>query len=396
MILHPNQKIIEYTNVFERNLEAYESGKYRVIGNQGSTRSSKTYSLSQLLSVYIPYKYKKSISIVSPSLPHLKRGARRDFLNILESAGLYNEKNFNKTDNIYHFDNGSYAEFFGVDDLGKVHGPGRDILYCNEMNLIQKKIYQQLSARTKDVIFGDFNPVDESSYVYEIVDKAGNILIHSTFKDNPHISDGQRNEILDYKAADWNHWKVYGLGLRGTNTALIYTHWKYCTELPMKGEIFCGQDFGFNVPSALCLIELYEGAIYCKELIYETHLTTNDLIEKYKEIGLSKTIEIFCDNAEPKTIEELKRAGYNAKPADKDVTEGIRKVKSMPLYITENSPNFIKEIKGYKWRSDQDGKVVKDKDKDEPVKLNDHGMDALRYGVFTKLATKRYTWVALD
>jgi phage terminase large subunit len=129
-------------------------------------------------------------------------------------------------------------------------------------------------------------------------------------------------------------------------------------------------------------------------VLYETKLTTNDLIERFRDLDVSRTIEIYCDNAEPKTIEELRRAGYNAIEADKDVTEGIRKVKSKPLLITERSTNIIKEIKGYKWRTDVAGKVVKDKDKDEPVKFNDHAMDAIRYGVFTKLTSPALSWVA--
>jgi phage terminase large subunit len=128
--------------------------------------------------------------------------------------------------------------------------------------------------------------------------------------------------------------------------------------------------------------------------LYETRLTTNDLVERFKDIGVSRTIEIYCDNAEPKTIEELKRAGFNAWEADKDVTEGIRKVKSYPLFITEDSSNILKEIKSYKWKSDVNGKPVKDKDKDEPVKFNDHSMDAMRYAIFTKLAVDRMSWVA--
>src|SRR5690242_5073163 len=108
-----------YTDVFEWNLEAYQSKKFRVIANQGSTRSTKTYSLCQLLALYIPYNEKKSISIVSPSLPHLKRGARRDALEILDNAGLYSDDNFNKTDNVYEYPNGSYVEFFGAEDSGK-------------------------------------------------------------------------------------------------------------------------------------------------------------------------------------------------------------------------------------------------------------------------------------
>jgi phage terminase large subunit len=190
-------------------------------------------------------------------------------------------------------------------------------------------------------------------------------------------------------------WNVFGLGLRGHATDIIYTHWKLCDKMPMRGEVFFGQDFGYNVPSALVLCELYEGAVYIQEWLYETRLTTSDLIERYKDIGVSKTIEIYCDNAEPKTIEELRRAGYNAYEANKDVTEGIRKVKSLPLFITENSSNIVSEIKGYKWKTDVNGKPVKDKDRDEPVKFNDHAMDALRYAVFTKLHTPTYSWGAM-
>lgn len=387
---------INYTNVFERNLQAYESGTRRAIMNQGSTRSSKTYSICQLLSLYIPYKYKKSISIVSPSLPHLKRGARRDFLEILETSGLYSDTNFNKTDQVYHYPNGSYVEFFGVEDYGKVRGPGRDILYCNEMNLIAQPTYKQLALRTREVIFGDFNPVEETNYVYEVADAPGNILVHSTYLDNPFLTPEIIAEIESLRDADEQMWKVFGLGQRGATGDIVYTHWKQCSELPMKGEIFFGQDFGYNVPSALVLCEIYEGALYVQEWIYETKLTTNDLIERYKELGVSKTIEIFCDSAEPKTIEELCRAGYNAKESDKDVTEGIRKVKSLPVFITESSTNILKEIKGYKWKTDKDGRAIKDKDKDAPVKFNDHAMDAMRYAVFTKLHTPSYTWVALD
>jgi phage terminase large subunit len=400
------QKTVEvlYTSVYEWNIEAYQSKKYRVIGNQGSSRSTKTYSISQLLALYIPYNEKKSISIVSPSLPHLKRGAMRDFFEIIENAGIYSDDNHNKSDSIYYYPNGSYVEFFGVEDVGKVRGPGRDILFINEANLIPHSVYTQLALRTKEVIFIDFNPVDEMNWVYDVVDYTGgkdeqgrdikpNLMIHSTYKDNPFLPADQRHEIEKLKLADENLWNVFGLGLRGKSSELIYNHWKICEDLPLKGELFMGCDFGYNVPSALVMCELYEGTIYVKELLYEPRLTTSDLIEKYKDVGVSKTIEIFCDCAEPKTIEELFRAGYNVKEADKDVTEGIRKVKSYPLHITSGSTNILKEIKGYKWRTDMNGKPVKDKDKDEPVKFNDHSMDAIRYAVFTRLAVDQLTWL---
>jgi phage terminase large subunit len=325
---------------------------------------------------------KKEISVVSPSLPHLKKGARKDVLKNLEDQMIFNENDFNRTDQLYTFPaTGSYIEFFGADDSRKVRGPGRDILYINEANLLNKDTYLQLALRTRETIFIDFNPADEYSWVYEVADKTGNKLIVSTYQNNrANLTKEQIEEIEGLEALDDNLWKVFGLGQRGSSSETIYTHWKLVDEMPDRGERIRGQDFGFNVASALVDIEFYEGGTYVDELLYETKLTTNDLIERYQALGLTKSIATYCDAAEPKTIEEICRAGYNALSADKDVTEGIRKVKSQPLYITKRSVNLIKELKSYKWKTDKDGKVL-----DEPVKFNDHACDALRYGVFTHL-----------
>lgn len=384
---------IKKTPVFEANKKAYYSGKYRRIVNEGGARSSKSMSIMQLLiTIALQEEENKEskgieISVVSPSLPHLKKGARKDFLNIMEEWRLFREEQFNRTDNQYNFGK-SYIEFFGVDQPEKVRGPGRDVLFINEANLIAEASYRQLALRTRRVIFMDYNPADEFSYVYPVADAPGSKIITSTYRNNlANLHPEQIKEIESLKDADENLWKVFGLGLRGTSTETIYTHWKTCKELPRKGERIYGQDFGYNVASALVEVVIHEEAIYVDELLYETKLTTGDLLEKYKELEIKKSTEIFCDAAEPKTIEEIYRAKYNAKPADKDVTEGIRKVKSMPLYITERSANLLKEIRSYKWKTDKDGKVL-----DEPVKFNDHAMDALRYAVFTKLTQERQGW----
>ncbi len=280
----------------------------------------------------------------------------QDDLEILEKAELYSDDAFNKTDNIYNFPNGSYIEFFGAEDSGKVRGPGRDILYINEANLLSQSIYQQLAFRTRKTIFLDFNPVDESSWVYDVADKDGNLLIHSTYKDNPFLPKEQVNEIESLKEADANLWKVYGLGERGTSQEIIYTHWKQ-GEFPEGCEVVYGLDFGYSVPTAMVKVGFKDGKTYVEEMIYQTKLTTSDLAERLKDLGISNYVEIFCDNAEPKTIEELTRAGFNAKPASKDVYAGIQKVKSQPLIISPSSVNLIKEIRSYRWKVDKDGKI---------------------------------------
>lgn len=394
---------VNFTPTAKKTFQAIQAG-YPVVVNEGSARSGKTYGEIQI-GIHKARDENKRVSVVSHSLPHIKRGAYRDFREIMEYMQLWSDNNFSYTDFIYEFPKGGYVELFGLEDESRARGPGRDLLIVNEGNLIKRRVYDQLAMRTTEQIMIDLNPADFECWCYEVADDPLNKKIHSTYLDNKIFVNGvwqsnlskiQIARIEAYKDADPYMWNVYGLGLRGHATDIIYTHWKlYDNELPMKGEVFMGCDFGYNVPSALVLCEMYEGAIYVKELLYETKLTTGDLIERYKDVGVSKTIEIFCDNAEPKTIEELQRAGYNAKPADKDVTEGIRKVKSMPLYICENSSNIVKEIKGYKWKTDVNGKVVRDKDKDEPVKFNDHAMDAIRYAVFTKLSTPSYSWGAM-
>jgi phage terminase large subunit len=384
---------VRHTPVFTANRKAYRAG-YRRIVNQGSTRSSKTYSIVQVLINIANELPNKEITVVSESLTHLKRGARKDFLDQLHEMGIFREEEFNRTDNVYTFKRtGSYVEFFGADEPAKLRGPGRHILYINEANLIPQASYTQLAIRTKETIFVDFNPADEFSYVYDLALGPEAKFIKSTYRNNlANLTKSQIEEIEALKDLDDNLWRVYGLGERGTSRDTIYTHWKLKKELPLRGEIFIGQDFGFNVPSATILIEHYEGAIYAKELLYETKLTTNDLIARYaNELDISRTIEIFCDNAEPKTIEEICRAGYNAKPADKAVLEGIRKIKGMPLYLIEGSTNLISEINSYKWKVNKNGETL-----DEPVKFRDHAMDALRYGVFTKLANPTGDWYALD
>lgn len=378
------------TIVAKRTAKAIAAG-FAIIVNEGGARSSKTYSEIQLMIHAASNRPKLRCSIVSHSLPHIKRGAFRDFNEIMVDWGLWRDEEFSFSDFIYYFPNGSYIELFGLEDEGKARGPGRDWLLINEANLIKKTLYQQLGARTTELIMLDLNPAELDSWCYEVADDPRNKKIHSTYKDNPNLGAVQIRFIEAYKDGDPMMWDVYGLGLRGKSTVTIYTHWKVCLELPMKGEVWYGQDFGYVVPSALVRVELYEGALYVEELIYQEKLTTNDLIAKYGEIGMTRTGEIYCDSAEPKTIEEMSRAPYNVFEADKDVWAGIQKVKSMPLYITEKSVNLLKEIKNYKWKTDKEGEVLAT---EEPVKKDDHLMDAMRYAIFTKLSQAGYTWTA--
>jgi phage terminase large subunit len=380
---------IEVTRLYEENLEALLNSDKRYIVNEGGARSGKSYSIMQVLITYAINNPNTSITVVSHSLPHLKKGALRDFGNIIKAMGWYREAWHNMSDNIYNLPNGSYIEFYGLEEHDKAKGPGRKILFINEANLISKALFDQLDMRTQYKVIIDLNPSDFDCWCYAVADGDDAVKLHSTYKDNKFLPAPQIRVIESYKDADEMMWQVFGLGLRGTSKEQIYTHWKLTDSIP-EGQVFYGLDFGYNVASALVRITIADGVAYVKEMLYKTRLTTSDLITELQNLALKRTDEIFCDAAEPKTIEELYRAGFNVKPADKDVTEGIRKVKSYPLFIEKNSLNIIAEIKKYKWKVDKNEVVL-----DEPDKENDHAMDAMRYAIFTKSKTPSLTWLAI-
>lgn len=372
---------IKVTPVFKENWKALCNSEKRFICNEGGSRSGKTYSIMQMLIIYCSNNNGITVTVCSHSLPHLKRGALRDFLEIMNKWGMYRESCHNKTDQIYTFPKtGSYIEFIGLEDEGKARGPGRDILFCNEANLIKKSVFDQLNMRTRWKVITDLNPSDFSCWAYQIADSNEAVKIVSTYQNNiTNLPPSQIAVIEGYKETDQMMWNVFGLGKRGASKEQIYTHWKYAVEWPeSKGSMYYGLDFGYNVPTALVQIVEYDGEVYVRELIYKTKLTTSDLIAEMNALNLERG-EIFCDAAEPKTIEEIHRAGFNAKPSDKDVTEGIRKVKGVKLLIDRSSENLIRELHGYKWKLDKNENPI-----DEPVKENDHAVDAMRYAIYTR------------
>ena len=379
-----NQLKIKATPVFYANKKAYEEG-YPIICNEGGSRSSKSYSVVQLLIHIAISKPNTRISMVSHSLPHIKRGVYRDFKNILEQWNIWDEKDFRYTDFIYTFKNGSYIELFGLEDPDKAKGPARDILFVNEANLISKALFDQLLIRTTGQSFLDWNPADFISWVYEVADNPKNKRIHSTYLNNiTNLSESQIRNIEQYKdLPDDFMWKVYGLGERGSAKEIIYTQWKQYDEAP-DGDVFYGLDFGYVHPAALIKVTHHEGQNYFEEIVYQSGLTLSDLSRLIKE-KLPERATIYADAAEPKSIEELYRQGFNIKPAQKDVWAGIVKMKSYPINLHYNSKNLRREFMSYKWKKDKNDNVI-----EEPVKANDDLMDACRYAVFTHLTKPKF------
>lgn len=373
---------IEASRVFEDNYNT----QTRFVVNVGGTRSTKTYSILQCL-VVKALQQSYTISIVRKSLPSLKLSVLRDFIEILTNMGLYNEENHNKTDNSYRLGE-SIIEFFSIDDAQKRRGTKRNILYINEANELSYEDFFQLQIRTTDQVFLDFNPSEMFWAVDEVMPREDCTTIHSTFLDNPFLPEEQVEEIKRLKYTDPDYWNVYGLGLFGGSRKLVYQY-EIADQIPSQAKLIAlGLDWGFsNDPTAIVEVYQFIDELYINELVYKTGLTNNDIHFQLQSLGIDRKLEIIADSADPKSIEELYRLGYNIHPAQKgpdSVMSGIDILKRNRLFVTKSSVNIIKELNNYKWMIDKDGNTL-----NKPVDLFNHGMDALRYVALNKLGVKR-------
>ena len=361
------------TQVFSWNWEALTSEK-RFIINQGGSRSSKTYSLCQLLTVWCLQNPNKVVSIVRKTFPALRATVMRDFFEVLKDLNLYEKSSHNMSENIYRFPNGSLVEFFSIDDEQKVRGRKRDIGWCNEANELWFEDFQQLNMRTEYKLIFDYNPSDSSSWLYELP-KDESVLIKSTYKDNPFLPESIKRQIEDLKRTDEALYQIYALGEKAISKSNIFNTWDFIPKRPERFTNFVyGLDFGYNHPTALMRVYWHDGDIFIEPVIYESYLTTSELIERFKQLNIENTVDILADYSRPEIIAEMQNAGFNVNNANKNVKSGINAVKTFKVWCQEDD-NLKKEYNNYKW------KKVGDNITDEPVKLYDDAMDAVRYAV---------------
>lgn len=363
---------INSTVIFEQNWNALQNNDIRFIVNQGGSRSSKTYSLCQLIIVYCLQNPNKTVSVVRKTFPALRATVMRDFFEIMKELEIYEKSNHNMSENIYRFPNGSIVEFFSVDDEQKIRGRKRDLGWCNEANELFFDDFQQLNMRTEGKMIFDYNPSDSSSWLYELP-KDESITIKSTYKDNPFLPDSIKRQIEDLKRTDEALYQIYALGERAISKSNIFNNWTFIKERPERFQDYVlGLDFGYNHPTALVKVYHNEKDLYIEPIIYESYLTTTMLIDKLNDLGVSKTIDILADYSRPEIIAEMQNAGYNVNNANKVVKKGIDNVKTFGVYCQDDA-RIKREYDNYKW------KKVGDTITDEPIKLFDDAMDAIRY-----------------
>ena len=372
------------TNVVYEHL--LDSDK-RITVEQGGTRSGKTYNiLLWIITAFSPNNKGKVVTICRKSFPSLRASVMRDFFEILRGMGMYREDYHNKSSNEYWL-NGNLIEFISLDQPQKIRGRKRDVLYLNEANELFFEDWQQLIFRTKGKVILDYNPSDAFHWIYErIIPREDCDFYQTTYKDNPFLEGAIVSEIERLRHTDEDYWRIYGLGERGSSRATIF---QYTTGEQQGNLVAYGLDFGFtNDPTSLVKVTKQGDSLHFKEMIHSTGLTNPDISDKLASLGLTRRDEIWADSAEPKSIEELHRMGWNVKPTAKgkdSIMAGIDILKRHKLVVTSDSPNIIKELQNYKWQEDKNGNLL-----NRPVDKYNHAIDAIRYATFNRLSRPNY------
>jgi phage terminase large subunit len=362
--------------------------KKRIKVVRGGTSASKTFSILPILIDRAIKTPDLEISVVSESIPHLRRGALKDFLKIMMALGRYNDNQFNKSTLKYTFVNGSYIEFFSVDQPDKLRGARRNVLYVNECNNVDFDSYYQLAIRTSGEIWLDYNPSSLFWVDREIINQDDVDFITLTYLDNEALSDTIVKEIESAKekaktSSYWeNWWQVYGLGQTGSLEGVCIPDWQEI-QLPTEARLLCyGMDWGYsNDPTSLIAMYKYNDAYIFDELIYQKGLLNSDISDLLKTNGVNDIV--YADSAEPKSIAELNSYGHNVLPVSKgrdSIVYGLNLINQNKVYVTSRSKNLINELRNYIWMVDKQGNKL-----NKPIDAYNHAIDAMRYAMTSQL-----------
>jgi len=361
-----------------------------VKGIQGGTSAGKTFGVLPILIDIAAKNPLTEISIVAESIPHLKRGAMKDFKKIMLETNRFVFTRWNATDFKYTFQNGSKIEFFSADNDSKLRGARRDYLYMNEANNMTFHAYTELASRTKLGVYMDWNPVNEFWFHTDLMNDNDVDFIIVNYLDNEACPESALNFINKAKekaltSAYWENWyKVYGLGQIGSLDGVIFNNWKTIDTIPEDARLLgYGLDFGYsNDPTAIIEVYKWNDKRILNEICYQKGLSNAEISRFIKTRMIC-----YCDSAEPKSIRELNENGVNAHPVSKgadSINYGIQIIQQHEYLVTSKSLNLISELRKYAWDTDKKTGAKLNK----PIDNFNHICDALRYHEMESLGRK--------
>ncbi len=366
-----------------------------VLVSYGGAGSGKSFSTAQHVILRALEENNKRILITRKTLPALRVSCLQLIKDLLNEYEIPYE--LNKSELEMRIGSNQIL-FKSLDNPEKIKSSEFNYIWAEEATELTHQDYLQLRLRLrrknelKNQLIMTLNPIDQFHWIRtQVLDAPGEEIasLQSNYKMNPFLSKEYIEQLEGLAEIDENYYRIYALGEWGVLQNLIYSNWDVVDTIPENcDEIIYGLDFGYVNPTCLVEVRIKENEAWIKELIYQSHLTNSDLIELLKS-SINRDTSIYADSAEPQRIEEIYQAGFNIYPAHKEVRFGIDKVKQYRLHILSDSVNLIKEIRSYKWKEDKGGRIL-----EEPVKFNDHAMDAMRYALASLQKTNRPVVVA--
>ena len=357
---------------------------YSTVSLQGSARSSKTYNTLIWVICYCLQHPNTRLSIVRATLPAIKGSVFVDFKEILRKFGVYNEKSMNRSELIYKFNNGSWAEFFSTDSEQKLRGRKRDILFVNEANELGFIEWQQLKMRTTRFSIIDYNPsFSDEHWICNVNNDERTYHVITTYKDNPFLEQTVIDEIESLQQKNESLWRVYGLGQQAMIEGLVFRGFEIVDKIPsIADKRYIGMDFGFtNDPTAICEVAVYGDILYIDEICYRTEMLSTEIIQVLKTEA--PRMKVISESADPRLIQEIYRAGIDIHPVKKfagSIEAGLAKMQEYKIVVTKRSVNVAKELKNYTYRQDKEGKWL-----NAPIDCYNHAIDAVRYVIMEEV-----------
>jgi len=385
-----------------RWLHDSHQGRFNIL--YGGASSAKSWSLGLYL---VSEKFWKlpgvGLLICRKTKPAVRTSCWRLVEHWLSEMGLWSQCQVNRTNLTITSPSKSFIQFVGLDDTEKLKSvEGINYVWVEEATEIHERDLWQLHIRCRahnpheqNTVFLTFNPVDpiRNEWLKKLTQMApkGTYLkrparvLMVTYRDNPFLAAEERATIEGLADSDDEYDKIYRQGKWATPSGVIYDNWDLVEDIPPVDDYGYGLDFGYVNPSSLIWCGIKdETDLYLREMLYETHLHNQDLIDRMGQLGVGKEDVIIADSAEPAYIDEIAEAGFNVHPCIKSggqgdksfVRTGINRIKRYRIHIHQDSTNLQAEIGSYKWRHTKDDDLL-----DEPVKFRDHALDAVRYYV---------------
>ena len=361
----------------------------------GSAGSGKTLYASIKVILYALEYPKARIGVFRQTLPSLRETAWREIVELLEEYKI--EYKENKSNGLVTLSNGSTISFTPVDDEKKLRSLNLDFVYIEQCEEITEEAFIELDLRIRNEVSKKYwgqmlivvQPSNKSHWLYRLFyqEKANDPdykKIHFSYLDNPFLPEEQAKVYEGLKETNYERYLTHTKGEWISSSKQIFTNnWDVGFDRQYFQYYVGGIDWGWNSPACFLLCGVYDEEFYVLGEVYKTEMTNSEFLDEIKALliqnGLSfEDIEsVYADSADPEKIEVFCRHGLNTYPSVKNVKAKIDTARETKIHIAPCCVNLIREMPMYEWKKNKDGELL-----EEPVKKNDHSIDALCYAVY--------------